>query len=83
MTETGANTSGVAEGRKDRTLKTIAISCVQFLVYENLKEKKLKVVVSFMEENDTFVVLPTSYCKSLIYTIIPLSFDKFKGMLIL
>ena len=45
MAETGANASGVAEGRKDRTLKTIAISCVQFLGYENLKEKQLEVVV--------------------------------------
>ena len=51
--------------------------------YENLKEKQLKVVVYFMEENDTFVVLPTSCYKSLIYTIIPLSFDKFKSMLTL
>ena len=45
MAETGANASGVAEGHKDRTLKTIAISCVQFLGYENLKEKQLEVVV--------------------------------------
>ena len=72
MAETGATTSGVAEGREDRTLKTIAISCTQFLGYENLKEKQLEAVVSFMEENDAFVALPTSYGKSLIYAILPL-----------
>ena len=82
MAETGANTLGVAKGREDCTLKTIAISCAQFLGYENLKEKQLKAMVSFMEGNDTFMALPTSYGKSLIYAILPLSFDKLKGMLI-
>ena len=83
MAETGATTSGVAECREDRTLKTIAISCTQFLGYENLKEKQLEAVVSFMEGNDAFVALPTSYGKSLIYAILPLSFDKLKSMSIL
>ena len=77
---TGANTLRVADGRKDCMLKTIAISCAQFLGFENLKEKQLKAVVSFMEGNDTFVVLLTSFGKSLIYAILPLSFDKLKGM---
>ena len=83
MAKTGANTLGVAEGCEDHTWKTIAISFVQFLGYENLKEKQLEAVVSFMEGNDTFVTLPTSYGKSLIYAILPLSFDKLKGMSIL
>ena len=39
-------------------------------------------MVSFMEGNNTFMVLLTSYGKSLIYAILPLSFDKLKGMLI-
>ena len=57
MAETGASISGVTES----TLKTIAKSCLQFLGYENLKEKQLKAVISFMEGNDTFVALPTSH----------------------
>ena len=40
MAETGANTLGVADGREDRMLKTIVISCAQFLGFENLKEKQ-------------------------------------------
>ena len=59
MAETGAITTGITEGFKDSTLKTIAISCVQFLGYDNLKEKQLKAVISFMEGNDTLVMLPT------------------------
>ena len=55
MAETGVSTSGVTES----TLKIIAISCTQLLGYENLKEKQLEAVVSFMEGYDTFVALPT------------------------
>ena len=51
MAKTGASTLGTTES----TLKTIAKSCTQFLDYENLKEKQLEAVVSFMEGNDTFV----------------------------
>ena len=61
MAETGASTSGVTEGCEDCTLKTIVIIYTQFLGYENLKEKQLIAVVSFMEGNDTFVALPTSH----------------------
>ena len=58
MAETGASKLVVIEGFRDSMLKTIVISCMQFLGYENLKEKQLEAAVSFMDGNDTFVVLP-------------------------
>ena len=57
MAETRTSTSRVTES----TLKTIKKSYVQFLGNEYLKEKQLKALVSFMERNDTFVVLPTRH----------------------
>ena len=42
MAETGASTSSVTEGCKDPMLKTIVISCVQFLGYETLRRNKSK-----------------------------------------
>ena len=48
------------KGCEDHTLKTIVISCTQFLGYENLKEKQLEAMASFMEGNDSFMALPTS-----------------------
>jgi bloom syndrome protein len=46
----------------------------------NLKEKQLEAVLSFLNGKDVFVSLPTGYGKSIIYAILPLVFDKYKGM---
>ena len=50
-------------------LKQIAIESAQRLGYDRLKEKQLEAIVSFLQGNDTFVALPTSYGKSLIYAV--------------
>ncbi len=45
-----------------------------------LKEKQREAIEAFLQGRDTFVVLPTGYGKSLIYAILPLVFDRLKGM---
>ena len=40
---------------------------------------RLKGILSFMSVNDVFVSPPTGYGKSLIYGILPLAFDVFRG----
>ena len=49
------------------------------LGYPNLKEKQVEAVISFIQGRDTFVSLPTSYGKSLIYAVLPYVFDKLRG----
>ena len=57
----------------------IAIESAQRLGYDGLKEKQIEAIVSFLRGNDTFVALPTGYGKSLIYAVLPYSFDRIKG----
>jgi superfamily II DNA helicase RecQ len=45
----------------------------------SLKDKQQEAIVAFMSGNDVFVALPTGYGKSLIYGLLPLTFDEFKG----
>ena len=45
-----------------------------------LKEKQKEAILTFVQGHDTFVVLPTGYGKSIIYAILPLVFDKLKGI---
>ena len=47
---------------------------------KELKEKQKEAVMTFVQGHDTFVALPTGYGKSIIYAILPLVFDKSKGM---
>ena len=44
-----------------------------------LKPKQREAIISYVTGNDTFVVLPTGYGKSLIYAILPLVFNKIRG----
>ena len=44
-----------------------------------LKDKQLEAILRFMSGKDVFVSLPTGYGKSLIYKILPVVFDIFKG----
>jgi len=60
-------------------LAQIAIEAARRLGYNGLKKKQLEAVVSFLQGNDTFVALPTGYGKSLIYAVLPYSFDRIKG----
>ena len=45
-----------------------------------LKEKQSSALTSFCEGNDVFITLPTGYGKSMIFDLLPLVFDKRKGM---
>lgn len=46
----------------------------------SLKAKQQEAIISFMEGKDVFVSLPTGYGKSMIYCLLPLIFDRLKGM---
>ena len=56
-----------------------AVELVSEKMNVKLKDKQLEAVLSFMSGNDVFVSLPTGYGKSLIYGILPLAFDIFRG----
>ena len=60
-------------------LSSAIAESVQLLGLDSLKEKQSEAVSAFVSGNDTFVSLPTGYGKSIIYAILPLVFDKFKG----
>lgn len=44
-----------------------------------LKDKQLEAMVTFLSGKDVFVSLPTGYGKSIIYALLPVSFDLYKG----
>ena len=46
-----------------------------------VKDKQMDAIVSFMLGNDVFVSLPTGYGKSLIFAMLPMAFDLYKGNL--
>ena len=50
------------------------------LGFNELKDKQLEAIVSFVGGQDTFVLLPTGYGKSVIYSMLPVVFDKLKGL---
>ena len=56
-----------------------AVELVSEKMNVRLKDKQLEAILSFMSGNDVFVSLPTGYGKSLIYGILPLAFDVFRG----
>ena len=49
----------------------------------NLKDKQMDAIVAFVSGNDVFVSLPTGYGKSLIYVLLPMVFDLYKGNVLL
>ncbi|XP_065884449.1 uncharacterized protein [Dysidea avara] len=52
---------------------------IQDLGLDTIKPKQRDAIQSFLSGNDTLVVLPTGYGKSLIYAVLPLIFDKLRG----
>ena len=48
-----------------------------------LKECQEKAIMSFLGGKDTFVCLPTGYGKSLIYALLPYTFDMIRGKVLL
>ena len=52
---------------------------IQDLGLDTIKPKQRNAIQSFLSGNDTLVVLPTGYGKSLIYAVLSLIFDKLRG----
>ena len=52
---------------------------MHLLGVDTLKEKQEEAIMSFLQGNDTFVSLPTGYGKSLIYALLPYTFDMISG----
>ena len=64
----------------DRDAALVITEAAKVMGIAELKEKQKEAVSTFLQGRDTFVALPTGYGKSLIYAILPLVFDKLKGM---
>lgn len=45
----------------------------------SLKSKQKEAIIAFVFGHDTFVSLSTDYCKSVIFAMLPLVFDKLLG----
>ena len=60
-------------------LNRAVFEAAEKLGVKELKPKQHEAIVSYVTGNDTFVVLPTGYGKSLIYAILPVIFDKLRG----
>ena len=58
------------------TIKTAA----QMMGIESLKAKQVKAVEAFVSGHDVFVSLPTGYGKTVIYAVLPGTFDLIRGM---
>ena len=52
---------------------------LSFLGISQLKDKQLEAVQEFAKGQDIFISLPTGYGKSIIYGILPVLFDKWRG----
>ena len=56
--------------------KSAVYDSAKELGYDRLKDKA---IMSFLGGKDTFVVLPTGYGKSVIFSVLPGAFDKYLG----
>lgn len=70
--------TAVLPGNAD--LKKAILESAKLLGYCSMKDKQIAAVCAFIEGHDTFVSFPTGYGKSLIYAVLPLVFDKIRGM---
>ena len=59
---------------------SIIAECAQSLGYDSLKPKQVEAIQSFVSGHDTFVSLPTGYGKTVIFALLPLVFNKIRGM---
>ena len=50
--------------------------------YEDLKDKQMEAMCSFLNGNNVFVSLPTGFGKTIIYATLTFAFDSFRGRLI-
>ena len=53
----------------------------KYLGYEDLKDKQMEGMCSFLNGNDVFVSLPTGFEKTIICATLPFAFDSFQGRL--
>ena len=76
--------TSVISGRFPRVymadLEEALIATLRSCGIEKLKEKQSEAVLAFVNGQDVFVSLPTGYGKSIIYGILPILFDNWKGM---
>ena len=56
----------------DKTVEDVGLS--------SLKPKQVEAIEAFIAGNDTFVILPTGYGKSVIYAILPKLCDRIRGI---
>ena len=68
----------MAESSKD--LSVVISDVAASLGYTCLKEEQKMVLRAFVTGNDVFVALPTGYGKSLCYALLPLVFDRMRGL---
>ena len=72
------------DGRcEELSLSTKQSEAIEYAVLhlglEALKPKQREAIASYVSGNDTFVVLPTGYGKSVVYAALPMIFDKLRG----
>ena len=60
----------------EETTESVILSCIQTLIYSELKGEQLKVIMKFLSGSDIFAVLPTVFGKTLCYACLPYIFDK-------
>ena len=60
---------------KERT-ESVILSCIQMLIYLELKAEQLKVIMEFLRGSDVFAILSTVFGKMLCSACLPLIFDK-------
>ena len=60
---------------EERT-ESVILSCIQTLIYSELKAEQLKIIIKFLRGSDVFAILPTVFGKMLCYACLPWIFDK-------
>ena len=63
---------------EDRAKECILQAATRFNI--TLKDKQFDAIKAFLSGKDVFVSLPTGYGKSLIYALLPIVFDLYKGI---
>lgn len=61
-------------------VKEAVAESMKLVGMKSLWDKQQEALYAFLEGNDVFVSLPTGYGKSAIYLLLPLVFDRVKGI---
>ena len=73
--------SEARSGEMDASCVVRAVANVSSDFNITLKDEQKDAIVNFCEGQDVFVSLPTGFGKSMIYSLLPLVFDKIRGKL--